>query len=171
MSEPQYPLEPSPDPFERFPLYAPQPTGPEPGATRPVPAPDAAPPVNPPALVVQPSYAPVPLTDQQQPSETVVVVSWVLTILSGLYLLPWAVAASRGKANRKSVFWVNLLTGWTAVGWIIALVMACTAHHPLYPVSAPLAIGTGPAPGWYPDPDGTGTRYWDGHAWGARMLG
>lgn len=25
---------------------------------------------------------------------------------------------------------------------------------------------TQPVPGWYPDPEGNGQRYWDGHAWG-----
>jgi len=55
--------------------------------------------------------------------------AWVLTVLTLGYLLPWAVAASRGKSNSLAVGLVNLFAGWTLVGWIIALVMACGAHQ------------------------------------------
>lgn len=33
----------------------------------------------------------------------------LLAILTGGYLAPWAVAATRGKSNVWTVFWVNLL--------------------------------------------------------------
>lgn len=51
------------------------------------------------------------------------VVAIIVAILSGLYMLPWAIAAVRD-VRHWSVFWINLLLGWTIVGWIIALVMA-----------------------------------------------
>ena len=44
-------------------------------------------------------------------------------------LLPWAIAAVRGNANAWAVFWVNLLLGWTVVGWIVALVMSIKEHR------------------------------------------
>ncbi|MDQ2839366.1 MAG: superinfection immunity protein [Actinomycetota bacterium] len=55
--------------------------------------------------------------------------AWIFTILSLGYLLPWAIAATRGKSNSVAVALVNLFAGWTLVGWIIALVMACGAHQ------------------------------------------
>jgi hypothetical protein len=51
------------------------------------------------------------------------VVAVVVAIVTGGYLLPWAIAAVRDVPH-WSVFWVNLLLGWTVVGWIVALVMA-----------------------------------------------
>lgn len=44
-------------------------------------------------------------------------------------MLPWAVAATRGKSNATAVALINLLLGWTLIGWIVALVMACGAHQ------------------------------------------
>jgi hypothetical protein len=47
-----------------------------------------------------------------------------LIVLAMLYFLPYGIANAR-KHNTNGVFIVNLLLGWTVVGWIIALVMAC----------------------------------------------
>lgn len=57
------------------------------------------------------------------------VIAWILTILTAGYMLPWAIAATRGKSNSGAIGWINLLVGWTLVGWIIALVMACSSHQ------------------------------------------
>jgi hypothetical protein len=35
------------------------------------------------------------------------------------------IANSRGHHNQGGIFILNFLLGWTAIGWIIALVMAC----------------------------------------------
>lgn len=56
------------------------------------------------------------------------VVALVVAIVTGLYMLPWAVAALRDVPH-WSVFWVNLLLGWTIIGWIVALVMALRAQR------------------------------------------
>lgn len=56
-------------------------------------------------------------------------VSIILAVLTLGYMLPWMVAALRGKSNHWAVCLVNLLLGWTLIGWIVALVMACTAHQ------------------------------------------
>jgi len=58
---------------------------------------------------------------------TTKVVAVIVAILSGGYMLPWAIAAVRDVPH-WSVFWVNLLLGWTVVGWIVALVMALRAQ-------------------------------------------
>ena len=41
-------------------------------------------------------------------------------------MLPWAVAALRGKSNHWTIFWINLLGGWTVILWIVALVAVAT---------------------------------------------
>jgi hypothetical protein len=56
------------------------------------------------------------------------VVAVVLAILTAGYLLPWAIAAVRDVPH-WGVFWLNLLLGWTIVGWIDALVLALRAQH------------------------------------------
>ena len=62
--------------------------------------------------------------EPESPSWTTTkVVAVVVAILSAGYMLPWAIAAVRNVPH-WSVFWVNLLLGWTIVGWIIALVMS-----------------------------------------------
>jgi hypothetical protein len=48
----------------------------------------------------------------------------VLVIL-GVYFLPTIVAARHH--NSSAIFILNLLLGWTFIGWVIALVWACTA--------------------------------------------
>ena len=56
-------------------------------------------------------------------------VAGALAIVTLGYMLPWAIAATRGKSNAGAIGWINLLLGWTGIGWIVALVMACTAHQ------------------------------------------
>ena len=51
------------------------------------------------------------------------IVALIVAIASGLYTPPWAITAFR-EVKHWGVFWVNLLAGWTIIGWIIALVMA-----------------------------------------------
>lgn len=68
------------------------------------------------------------VTDQKsRPVSTIV--SWVVAVLTAGYMLPWAIAATRGKRNAWRVFWVNLLLGWTIVGFVIALVMSLNSHN------------------------------------------
>ena len=62
---------------------------------------------------------------------TTKVVAVIVAILTAGYMLPWAIAAVRGNANAWPVFWVNLLLGWTVIGWIIALVMSIKEHKVL----------------------------------------
>ena len=67
------------------------------------------------------------LTDQRdRPVSAFVAV--VVALLTAGYMLPWAVAALRGKSNHWTIFWINLLGGWTVILWIVALVMAFSAH-------------------------------------------
>ncbi len=69
----------------------------------------------------------VAVTDQEsKPTQTII--AWICAVLSGLYMLPWAIAATRGKANSGMIGWINLLLGWTIIGYIWALVLSLTAH-------------------------------------------
>lgn len=56
------------------------------------------------------------------------VVALIVAIATGGYMAPWAVAAIRD-VRHWSVFWINLLLGWTIIGWIIALVMSLRAQR------------------------------------------
>ncbi len=156
------------------PTPAPQPTNDQSRAygagygTRPHPTPQAA-----------PGHM---LTDQRSADSALVVVAWVTTALTAAYMLPWAIAVSRGKSNAGSIGLINLLLGWSLVGWVVALVMACQAHQLLgVPMSVNVVVAQqfpqsgyghpappvamGPGPGWYPSPDGYGRQYWDGQSW------
>lgn len=73
---------------------------------------------------------PTVITDQKsRPVSSLVAI--LVAVLSAGYMLPWAIAAVRGNRNTWSVFWVNLLLGWTVVGWVVALVMSIREHRVL----------------------------------------
>jgi Superinfection immunity protein len=46
------------------------------------------------------------------------------------YFIPAGVAAFREHHNFGAIFMLNLLLGWTFVGWVVALVWACTETFP-----------------------------------------
>jgi hypothetical protein len=46
--------------------------------------------------------------------------------LLALYLIPSVVARGRGHHNWPAIAVVNVLLGWTFVGWVVALAWACT---------------------------------------------
>mgnify|MGYP001604634412 CR=1 FL=1 len=48
---------------------------------------------------------------------------WILIGLA-LYFLPFLVADARRKRNTLAIFAVNLLLGWTVIGWVGSLVWA-----------------------------------------------
>jgi hypothetical protein len=48
-----------------------------------------------------------------------------LIALAAVYMLPAIVAERRDIPNAGTVFAVNVLLGWTVVGWAFALRMAC----------------------------------------------
>jgi hypothetical protein len=62
-----------------------------------------------------------------------------ITFSLALLFLPTLVAKSRKHPNVLPIFLVNLFFGWTFVGWLIALVWACTRlsapvlYAPVYP--------------------------------------
>ena len=56
----------------------------------------------------------------------------VVILLLGLavvvYLLPSIIASNRRHRERGPIFVLNLLLGWTFVGWVAALVWSLTSH-------------------------------------------
>jgi hypothetical protein len=42
-----------------------------------------------------------------------------------LYFIPTIVVMCRQTQNGMKVFAINLLLGWTGIGWVIALIVAC----------------------------------------------
>jgi Superinfection immunity protein len=59
-----------------------------------------------------------------------------------LYFLPSIIA--HNKRDFAAIFLVNLLFGWTVIGWIIALVWACAAD-----VKPHVLVVAGPTPTHY----------------------
>ena len=116
-------------------------------------------------------------TDRREPNTAAVVVAWIATFVLFGYMLPWAIAATRGKSNQAAIGVVNLLVGWTVIGWIVALVMACQAHQVVGAGTTTIFVSNvapahhvaestaGPAAGWFASPDGNGRQYWDGTRW------
>jgi len=74
------------------------------------------------------------LTDNAQdegpgiPAMIVSGVIWMCAAVFGIciYFLPAIVASQKKKRNRQAIFILNLCVGWTFIGWVIALVWACT---------------------------------------------
>jgi ABC-type transport system involved in cytochrome c biogenesis permease component len=50
----------------------------------------------------------------------------ILIVCAPLYLLPWLVALWRSHHQTMAIFALNLLLGWTVLGWIAALIWALT---------------------------------------------
>ena len=59
-----------------------------------------------------------------------------LLIIGVMYFLPWIIAASRTHHNRSAIAVLNLLLGWTILGWIAGLVWSLTEVHP--PLNTPV---------------------------------
>ena len=51
----------------------------------------------------------------------------LLVIAALLYFVPWIIALLRRHQNAAAIFVLNLLLGWTFVGWVVALVWSMTA--------------------------------------------
>ncbi len=133
------PAEPMPQPP---PAAAPQPpptAAPQPPSAAVYPPPGAgtaAPPATtgypaPAPAAGYPSAAPAApgfVTDQRT-NTAVTIIAWVIAVVTLLYMLPWAIAATRGKSNATAIGLVNFLLGWSVIGWIVALVMACGSHN------------------------------------------
>jgi hypothetical protein len=50
----------------------------------------------------------------------------ILPIIVSLYLLPTIIAAIRRHKNQAPIAIINIIFGWTFLGWIIALIWSAT---------------------------------------------
>ena len=73
------------------------------------------------------------------------VIAWIVAVLTVGYMLPWAIAATRNKSNTAAIALINLLLGWSLVGWIVALVMSLTSE-----AQPAVYLNTAVLPGQYP---------------------
>lgn len=53
----------------------------------------------------------------------------LLCILLAIYFAPIIVAIYRRHPNCTAIFWLNLLIGWTFIGWVVALVWSVIAFR------------------------------------------
>ena len=74
----------------------------------------------------------------------------------GVHLAPADVDRPHRRHHHQftSILVIDLLLGWTLVGWAVALAMALSATSPTPTTAA----------GWYPDNSGA-MRWWDGVRW------
>lgn len=56
------------------------------------------------------------------------IVAVLLVIMVLCYFLPTLIAYSRRHRKRAAILVLNLLTGWTAVGWVISAVWSSTPN-------------------------------------------
>lgn len=59
-------------------------------------------------------------------SGNVIELVWIALVLA-IYFVPTMVALKRGHPQRVAISLLNLLLGWTFVGWVAALVWSATA--------------------------------------------
>jgi uncharacterized membrane protein len=81
-------------------------------------------------MIAHNSYIQAGAANDQRVNNVEVTFAWIIAVVTLLYMLPWAVAATRGKSNSVAIALLNLLLGWTFIGWVAALVMACASHQP-----------------------------------------
>jgi quinol-cytochrome oxidoreductase complex cytochrome b subunit len=53
-----------------------------------------------------------------------------VVVVCCLYLLPWIIAKHRKHHNSMPIFLVNFFFGVTVIGWLAALIWACTSPPP-----------------------------------------
>jgi hypothetical protein len=70
----------------------------------------------------------------------------LLIVVIGLYLIPTIVAVIRKVPNVGSVVVINLLLGWSLIGWVVALAMAVRTVPPRVQQVPPRRDGLPPAP-------------------------
>lgn len=50
-----------------------------------------------------------------------------ILIVIALYFIPTAIAVFRGHHNAVAIFGLNLLLGWSFIGWVASLIWSLTA--------------------------------------------
>lgn len=71
----------------------------------------------------------------------------ILTVIVGLYLLPTLIALYKRRVNTLPIFLVNLVFGWTFIGWFAALIWALTVGPQVHVVEHRTLQGRVPSQG------------------------
>lgn len=79
--------------------------------------------------------------------ETFVATFVILAAVGAAYLLPTLVAALRDHHNTGMIAVLNFFLGWTFLGWVISLAMACGEVHKVITPS-PMSGGSVPRKRW-----------------------
>jgi Superinfection immunity protein len=74
------------------------------------------------------------------------VVLIVVSLALAAYFLPSIVAAARKHRNTTAIFFLNLLLGWSGIGWVGALIWALTNPYSATVVVNPTSPQPRPAP-------------------------
>jgi Superinfection immunity protein len=63
----------------------------------------------------------------------VVLIIFFILLSTAMMLVPGVIATMRKHHNALAIWMIAIFAGWTGVGWIIALVWACTNPTPIAP--------------------------------------
>lgn len=55
----------------------------------------------------------------------------IAMIVCGIYFMPSLIAMSNNRPNKSAIFVLNLLLGWSFVGWALAFVWAELERDPI----------------------------------------
>ncbi|WP_228027511.1 superinfection immunity protein [Bacillus fonticola] len=53
----------------------------------------------------------------------------VLLLLGVVYFIPFLIAMLKRKTNTLAIFFLNLLAGWTFIGWVVAFIWSITKDN------------------------------------------
>jgi hypothetical protein len=94
-------------------------------------------------------------------------VAWALIAAAAVYFAPTLLAVARHRGAAPLTFSVNLLLGWTGVGWLLAWFVAVADRRLRIYVTSPATMRAGVPPVQPPSitlaPDGR--HWWDGYGW------
>lgn len=54
----------------------------------------------------------------------------VVVLVFVVYFIPYFIALGRKHHQDDAIFWVNVLLGWTLLGWLVAFIWSLTAVNP-----------------------------------------
>ena len=90
----------------------------------------------------------------------------IWAVLIAGYFLPTIIAGRRKHHNLAAIIAVNLLLGWTLLGWLIALIWSLTAvHNPYSPQQAYPTVHQPPPPVQYQVGDIVNGHRFNGQTW------
>jgi hypothetical protein len=74
----------------------------------------------------------------------------LIFVFGAFYCVPWIVAQCRHHHQTLAIAVLNICLGWTFVGWVVALVWACTVVKPPVEPPPPLSYSPSPSPLAFP---------------------